>query len=525
MTAKLPPVEYYSPDYLRLRVPDPEDAALRIKGAYLDDDSVLIPWDLPTVRRLSALRLPVVSKIAYEYDWPSYKPAIPAPMRHQIKAADFLVRHPRSFFFGDVGVGKTISALWAADYLFQLGEIRRALVVCPLSIINESWGNSIARHFRHLSYTPLVGTAKKRQVAVQNPTNIHIVNFDGVSVLRDELAANHYDLVVVDESTAVKSASTIRWKALREVVRPEAMLWMLTGSPTPQGPMDAFGQAKLVNPNMPYRTQMMFKMATMQQVTDFKWVPRKESSQIVREVLSPALHINKREVLPDLPPVTNIFRQVEVTPQQKRAFEKMRQVMQAEENGSKITAANAAVQLCKAIQILGGVCYDDEGEAVSFDNRPRVNEMLALLEQSQSKTMVYVPFLHVLESVADALTEAGVQHRIVYGGVPLKERETIFKEFQTTDKFDCILAIPNAMAHGVTATAASTVVWFMPQSRHEIYTQASGRVDRIGQKLPVTLAHLYGHAVEKKMYEAQQNAADYEREVLSLYKSLMGSTK
>lgn len=516
-------VEFYSPEYLRLRVPDPEDAAARIRGARLDSDGVLVPWDLPTVRRLTSLHLPVISPMAYEYEWPSYKPKIPAPMPHQIKGADFLVRNPRSFFFGGIGVGKTISTLWAADYLIQKGEVGRVLVVCPLSIINESWGDTIKTHFRHLSYTALVGTAAKRKQLVRNPTSIHIINFDGVPVIRDELAEVGYDLVVIDESTAYKNPSTQRWKTLNSIIDPLGLLWLLTGTPVPQGPMDAFGQAKLVNPTMRYRTQMMFKMATMYQVTDFKWVPKPESAGIVKDVLSPAIYIDKRQVLKDLPPVTSLFRQVDVTPAQKRAFDKMRMVMQTVEEGAKITAANAAVQLCKLLQILAGTVYDDEGEVVSFDNKPRINEMIGLLEQSQSKSLVYVPFLHVLESCAAAMDKAGIRYEIIYGGVPRKERERIFKEFQTEDTFDCILAIPHAMAHGVTATAASTVVWFMPQPRHEIYTQASGRVDRTGQKLPVTLAHLYGHAIEKKMYEAQQSAQGYEHEILSLYKSLVGS--
>lgn len=514
-------VEVFDNDHLLLRVPDPDEVVARVSGSRaVRGGGVVVPWTLKVARYLSALQVPVISRIALDYSWPSYKPTVPGPMRHQIRMADFLVRHRRAFLFGGIGVGKTLATLWAFDYLRTLSPRSRMLVVCPLSITNESWGDSIRTHFRHLSYTVLTGPAAKRKQYARKRTDIHVINFDGVGVIEDVLRANAYDMVVLDESTAYKNATTQRWKAMNRVVADDAGLWLLTGTPTPQGPMDAYGQAKLIGSRTLPKTQMQWKQQTMLQVTSFKWVPRAESGKLVRQVLSPAIVIDKREVMPDLPPVTNVFRQVAMTKTQRAALSELFARDQAIVDGAKITPANAAVRLIKALQVAAGCVYDDDGDVVQFDNAPRIGELLTLVEQSASKTVVYAPYRHVLASVEAALGKAGHRVAVVHGGVSVKAREAIFKSFQTTDEYDVLLAIPNAMAHGVTATAASTCVWFLPQSRNEIYTQASGRVDRKGQKLPVTVAHIYGHPVEKQLYEAQQEGVDYERKVLALYKQL-----
>lgn len=513
-------VAIYDDYHLLLRVPHPEEVIERIAGSWLVKGGAVVPWTLKIARYLSSLEVPVISRIAVDYDWPSYRLVVPAPMRHQVQMSDFLVRHRRAFLFGGIGTGKTLSTLWAFDYLRTVTPNYRMLVICPLSIVNESWGDSIKTHFRHLSYSVLVGTAKKRAMLARKSTSIHIINFDGVAVIEDILRSNAYDVVVVDEGTALKNATTRRWKAANRVIHSDAGIWLLTGTPTPQGPMDAYGQAKLLGSRALPKTTMQWKMQTMVQVTSFKWVPRKESPELVKRVLSPALMIDKRKVMADLPPVTNVFRQVAMTAQQKRALSELFLRDQVVEQGARITAANAAVRLIKALQVAAGCVYDDDGEVVQFDNTPRINELIDFIEQSASKTVVYVPYRHVLAAVLKALEKRGFKVAVVHGGVGRAERERIFKSFQTTDEYGVLLAIPNAMAHGVTATAASTCVWFLPQSRNEIYTQASGRVDRKGQKLPVTIAHIYGHAVEKQLYEAQQSGVDYERKVLALYQKL-----
>ena len=511
---------------LWIRPKDLEGVLLSVPGAVEHGDGCTVPWDLTTCRRVAALGETIISTLTRDYSFPGLNIK---PLPHQYKVMDFLVRNKRAFCFADMGLGKTLMSCWAMDFLRSQGYVDKVLIVCPLSITRESWGNTLEKHFRHLSVGILVGSGqKRRKMLAETNYDVYITNFDGVKILEDELVAKNFDHIIVDESTAYKNPSTSRWRAMDNIVNPKDKarrrpgLWMLTGTPVPQGPMDAFGQAKLLrSPTLP-RTMTLFRAATMYQVAPLIWKARPESAGFVRKCLTPAIYMNKRQVLKDhpvlLPP---IYRQVEMSADQKKAFKALLSEYKHSDGEQQITAVNAGVRLLKLLQIAGGVVYDDNGENATFDSTPRIREIVSLIEQSVSKTLVYVPFRNVLHSVADALRKEGIRLEVIYGDVPLKERERIIKEFQEGDSIDVIVAIPNAIQHGIDAFAASTVVWALPQSKNEVYRQASNRIDRIGQIHPMTIAHIYSHDVEKKLYEAQQHAESYEKAVLSLYNELV----
>jgi len=93
----------------------------------------------------------------------------------------------------------------------------------------------------------------------------------------------------------------------------------MTGTPAAQSPADAYGLAKLVNPeNVPrfftaWRDQVMFKM------TMFKWAAKPGAKGMVYDALQPAIRYTKEQCL-DLPPVITMTREVPLTPQQAKYY-------------------------------------------------------------------------------------------------------------------------------------------------------------------------------------------------------------
>ena len=74
-----------------------------------------------------------------EYLWPmrsGFK-----PFSHQIEATKFFLMNPRSYNFSDLGTGKTLSALWAADFLMCNDKVKKTLIVSPLSTLQSVWGD------------------------------------------------------------------------------------------------------------------------------------------------------------------------------------------------------------------------------------------------------------------------------------------------------------------------------------------------------------------------------------------------
>jgi SNF2 family DNA or RNA helicase len=80
---------------------------------------------------------------------------------------------------------------------------------------------------------------------------------------------------------------------------------------------------------------------------------------------------------------------------------------------------------------------------------------------------------------------------------------------------------PQAAAHGVTLTAANTVVWWGPTSSLETYAQANARVHRSGQKHKCTVIQLYGSQAEQRIYRMLDDRIDVHAKIIDLYKELL----
>ena len=158
-----------------------------------------------------------------------------------------------------------------------------------------------------------------------------------------------------------------------------------------------------------------------------------------------------------------------------------------------------------------------------FDASNRLNTMLEVIEEASHKVLVFVPFTHALNLVKEFLNKNGITSEIINGEVSVTRRTAIFKEFQETDKPKVLLIQPQAAAHGVTLTAANVIIWYAPVTSSETYLQANARIDRPGQRNPMTIVHIEGSPVESKLYSALQNKLDFHSKIIDLYKNEIGS--
>ena len=134
---------------------------------------------------------------------------------------------------------------------------------------------------------------------------------------------------------------------------------------------------------------------------------------------------------------------------------------------------------------------------------------------------MFVPFRHTIDLLANKLTTDGITCGIIRGDVSANKRTEIFDSFQTTPNPQVLIIQPQAAAHGVTLTAANTVVWWGPTSSLETYAQANARVHRSGQKHKCTVIQLYGSAAEQRIYRLLDNRIDVHTKIIDLYKELL----
>lgn len=492
----------------------PKSKALPIPGGY----EVAVWWGLDEARVLRNLGVKdVPSPIYGRYDWPGrYK-----PMAHQKETASFLTLHKRAFVLSEPGTGKTMAALWAADYLMKRGDVRRVLILCPLSIMQSAWIQDISNSVIHRSAVVAHhSVAAKRIEIVQEGHEIVIINYEGLALIAKEIQNDgRFDLIIVDEANAYKNPQTTRWKVLNGLLKPNTHLWMMTGTPASQSPMDAYGLAKLVNSKGVPSFFTAWRDMVMQKITLFKWSPKPNAAEVVHKALQPAIRYTKEQCL-DLPPVVTVTREVALTPQQAKYYNALKLQMVAQAAGETITAVNAAAALNKLLQISCGVAYTDNKETVEFDATPRLNVLLEVLEQTDRKVLVFALFRAAIESITTFLTKHGIKAEEIHGGVPASKRGDLIKRFQTLPEPRVLVMQPQAAAHGITLTAADTVVFYGPLMSVEQYVQCCARADRKGQTSDkVTVIHIQGSPVEKKTFAALSSKVDDNAMLVSLFNS------
>ena len=503
-----------SKEVIRIETTIAEQVAQRIPGSVTWADAVDIPWTQTNAELCASMGVTPVSPILRDYAWPgSFH-----PMPHQLQAANAMASNKRFYNLSEMGTGKSAAAVWAAHYLKSIGAVRKVLIISPLSIMQETWGDSIRKIdvTTHYSILHHKNASKRRQMMVHG-AEWWIINYDGIKILQKDLAVVHdLDLIIIDEARSYAEPSTERWKALKSLIRWDTRVWALTGTPAPHSPMDVYGQVKLLTPENLPKTKGAFRDMVERQVSTYSWVTRPEAWEVISRVMRPAIKTLKRDVLKDLPPVTKTYRYVPLTQQQQAYYDEMRREDRALAGGRKITAVHAAARQIKLLQLSSGAVYDDERVALELDVKPRINEMLELIEQSTSATIVFAPFRHTVKLLEPWLKPLGFE--VMTGDTSVPKRAQIIAALQA-GQIKGILAIPSVMSHGITATAASTMIWFAPPDKSEIYIQACNRMDRPGQKHAMTIAHLYGSPAERAMYQSLQVQGAGQTEMLSWYES------
>jgi len=502
---------------IMLRVRNPKQITTAIPNSKeLPMNKVVVKWGLDEVLSLRSLNINAPSPITKRYSWPGqYK-----PFDHQKDTASFMTLNKKSFCFNEQGTGKTASAIWAADYLMTQGKVKRVLVVCPLSIMDSAWRNDLFSFAMHRTVDVAHGSKQKRKKIINSGAEFVIINYDGVEVVRDEIAAGGFDLFIVDEATHYKNAQTKRWKTLNKLIKEDDWLWMMTGTPAAQSPVDAYGLAKLVNPLAVPRFFGAWRDMVMWKVTQFSYKPKETAKDTVFRALQPAIRFTKEECL-DLPDMIYTKRFVEMTPQQKKYYETLRKQMLMQVAGESVTSANAAINMNKLLQISAGAVYTDDGDSIEFDIRSRYQALKETIDESSKKVIVFVPFRHTIDMLVQKLRGDGITSEVIRGDVSASNRTEIFDRFQSKPDPKVLVIQPQSAAHGVTLTAANTIVWWGPTSSLETYLQANARIHRAGQDQKCTVIQLAGSAAEKRIYRMLDERINIHTAMIDLYKEIL----
>jgi SNF2 family DNA or RNA helicase len=403
----------------------------------------------------------------------------------------------------------------------ELGLVKRVLIVAPLSCLERVWGDEIFKNFPRRKFAVLHGSAEKRRLLLASKVDFYIINHDGVGILEDELKKrSDINCVVVDELRAFQNAQSKRWKQMNAVIKakPEAYVYGMTGSPTPNAPTDAYGQSKLIKPENFKGHYTQFRNITMQQFGPFKWVPRKGCEEVVSQALRPSIRFELRDCI-DLPETIYQTRQAELSENQLQHYEEIRKKAATLIQGTEVNAVNAAVLLSKLIQAAAGCVYGPNGEILELDFGPRLQVLKEVIDEAAKKVIVFVPFTGILHALEKHLSKKW-SCAIIEGDVSKGKRDQIFSDFQNQKDPHIIIAHPATMSHGLNLTAADTVIWYAPIYSREIVGQANARHARPGQTSVTNVIEICATKAERGIYDALREKGENQQKVLDLVKGV-----
>jgi SNF2 family DNA or RNA helicase len=511
-------IEIIHEKVISITTESPEDITTVVDKYKIDGDKVLIPFNLGNMLILKNLGFTnVPSPIETQYTYPG----LHKPFSHQRSIASFLTLNRRAYNFGDLGIGKTKSAIWAADYLLSIGAIRRVLVIAPLSILDSAWKQEIFRTVMHRSVDVAHGTKEKREAIINSKAEFILINYDGVEIVIDALDQGNFDLIIIDEANYIKNVQTRKHKFINKLVKADTWCWLMTATPAAQSPCDAYGLARMIDPKSVPRSYGAFRDMVQYKINLFMWINKPDAERTVHRVLQPAIRFTKSECL-DLPELLYETREVPLTAQQNKYYKLLKKEMLILAAGTTVTAANAAVLIGKLLQISAGNCYDERGDIIEFDISNRFRELCDIIRETRNKTIVFVQFRNSIERIMRMLQDEGITCEAIHGKIPMNKRDVIFSDFQNKPDPQVLIIQPQAAAHGVTLTKADTTIWFGVPMSFEIYQQGNGRTHRAGQKNQCTVIHLIGSDVEKKVLNALDKKNMSATTLLALFKEVAG---
>lgn len=456
------------------------------------------------------------------------------PYKHQLAALKKTALKEYAALFMDMGTGKTKVIIDTAVKLWSKGEINSVMVLCPNGL-QQNWilreiPKHLPDHIPHVAAYYQTGMDKKERKqwdCLYKQTDEPLLRIAAVN--HDQLVHGYENiarfvqftdcLLVVDESHRIKTPKAKRTKAALKLAKHAKYRRILSGTPTPQSPLDLFSQMRFLDPTiLPYSSFTAFRsdyaivqriktesnrLGWFDKVTGYKNLPR------LRSYIDPHVFRAKLTECVDLPPTIIEQRDVKLTPTQRRIYRDLRDEAIAEIEdppkglspeeiilwalqADKIKSDNSLTRILRMMQATGGYVTDEDGTLHELPNE-RLKALLNDTEDlGEAKAIIWAQFIPEIKAIAQALRDKYGDDSVVeyYGKVKGKERTEAVDRFSDPDD-PCrwFVGQPGAGGIGLTLVSATYVYWYSKSYNLEQLLQANARAMRIGQTKKVTYVH------------------------------------
>ena len=460
------------------------------------------------------------------------------PYGHQLTALEKSADKKVYALFMEMGTGKTKVAIDNLAMLYDKGKINGVLIIAPKGVYKTWYSQEFPIHMpTHVHYKMVLWQAiinqkqkKRLDILFKTGVELHVLIMNveafsttkGVEFARKFLSC-HETFMVVDESTTIKNPEAKRTKNIINLAIHAKYRRILTGSPVTKSPLDLYKQCEFLDPDLlnhsSYYT-FRSRYATMRSANfngrSVQLVVGYKNLEELSEKLKPFSYRVLKDDCLDLPPKTYMKRIITLTPEQEKIYRQMKQMALAEMNGKVITTMNALTQLMRLHQITCGHFKADDDSIQPIKNN-RLSELLEVLEELEGKAVIWAHYQFDVQTIVKAIEEKYGEKSVVtyYGLTPNEIRQTNLERFQTKDETRFLVGTPQTGGYGITLTAASTMIYYSNGYDLEKRTQSEARIDRIGQKFPMTYIDIMAEdTVDERIVKALRKKINIATQVM-----------
>ena len=461
------------------------------------------------------------------------------PYAHQITALEKSWNKASFAYFMEMGTGKSKVLIDNIAMLYDKGKINGALIVAPKGVYQNWFDLEIPNHMpthvekKMVLWKSTVSQSQKLLLdsLFESEVDLHILvmNVEAFSTKKGlefahKFMSCHETLMAIDESTTIKNPDAIRTKSIVSLGREAKYRRILTGSPVTKSPLDLYKQCEFLGEGLlDYTSYYAFKSRyAVLKTANFGG----RSVQIVigyrnlgelSEKLEPfSFRILKEDCL-DLPNYTYTKRIIQLSPEQKKIYESMKQLALAQMDGKLMTTATALVQLMRLHQITCGHFKSDDGIVQEIKNE-RLDALMEILDEVENKAVIWAHYKHDIESIVKAISKKYGPDSFVtyYGDTPSDERQNNIKLMQDQNsKVRFLIGTPQTGGYGITLTAANVMIYYSNGYDLEKRTQSEARINRAGQTRKMTYIDIIAEGtVDEKIVKALRKKVDIASKVM-----------
>ena len=410
-----------------------------------------------------------------------------------------------------MGGGKTVATLTAINDL----KLAKTLVVAPKRVAEMVWHREAAKwdHLANMRVAKVLGTKDQRMRGLMQDADVYVINRENfvwlVKLVAESKQPWPFECVVIDENIGFKDRASKSWQALKSVRKAVERLYILTGTPDPNGDLlDLWPQISMLDGGKRLGTGITkykdrwYLPDKRSGTTIYSWKlkpgARAEIQELVRDVM---VSIDSDTQLP--PRIDNV---VPVPFNRKRYDE-----MEATQISGPVVAVNPAVLAGKLAQMANGAVYDDQ-RVVHPIHEGKLDALAEIVEQGEP-VLCFISYVHDWDRIKERFPEA-----VKFTG------DDVLDDWQA-GQIPLMVMHPASGGHGVDGlqVGGNVAVWFGLPFSLDLYEQAVARLHRPGQKNHVVVHHLVAiNTIDERIMQVLETKGDMQQALIDAVKEVRG---